>query len=105
MDDDGGDVSISSASKTWLIIGLVAGIIPLLFSSSSSSSVTVNGQVVESTYRDNFAIAGGAVAIFCGVLAAISERKPSSVRSKRLAMAIGMVALGAYQVARGFGKV
>lgn len=105
MDVDGGDVSISSAGKTWLIVGLVAGIVPFMLSSSSSSSVTVNGHVVESTYRDNVAIAGGAVALLCGVLAAIAERKPSSVRGTRLAMAVGVLALGAYQIARGFGAI
>jgi hypothetical protein len=105
MDEPGGDVSLSAAGKTWLVIGLVASLVPFVMSSSTSSSVTINGQVVESTYRDNIAIAGGAVALVCGVLAAVAERKPSVVRSKRLAMAVGVILLGAYQLARGFGAV
>jgi hypothetical protein len=97
------NVSLSAASKTWTVIGLIAGLLPFLISTSSSSSTTVNGQITSFAYRDNFALAGGAVALLCGIIAAISERKPSDVRTKRLLVAFAIVALGGFQIARGLG--
>ena len=97
------NVSLSSASKTWTVLGLIAGLLPFMISMSSSSSTTVNGHITSFAYRDNIALAGGAVALLCGVLAAISERKPSDVRTKRLLFAMAIIALGGFQIVRGFG--
>lgn len=95
----------SSSGATGLATaGAVAGVIPFLVHVSSSSTVMVNGEVVSATSRDYIALVCGVVAIILGALTAVG-----AVRSKQggaaLAMRIGVVALGAYQIARGLGVI
>ena len=98
-DETGEDISISTTGKTLIIIGLVAALVPFVMSSSESSSSSVNGKVVAFHYRDTIALLGGAVAIFCGLIAAFVDRR----RAKRLVVALALVALGGVQIARGVG--
>ncbi|MGD9099486.1 MAG: hypothetical protein PVF45_03330 [Anaerolineae bacterium] len=88
------------------IIGLLAGIIPFFFSCSSSSSRTVNGRVVESSYFDLVAVVGGAIAALMalGILTQLSTTA-SEDRGKRIVLLVVMLALGGFQVLRGFGMV
>ena len=98
-DDVGEDISISTTGRTLVIIGLIAALVPFAISSSESSSSMVNGKVVAFHYRDTMALLGGAVALFCGVIAAYVDRK----RPKKLIVALMVLALGGLQIARGVG--
>ncbi len=88
------------------IIGLLAGIVPFFFSCSSSSSRTVNGRVVESSHFDLVAVVGGAIAVLMavGVLTQFGTTAPKD-RAKRIGLLVVMLALGVFQVLRGFGMV
>lgn len=68
----------------------------------STSSVTENGQTIASSYRDNVAIGAGAVAVLLGIIAAAMAAKNKS-GSTRLAIGVAVIALGVFQLARGFG--
>jgi hypothetical protein len=96
------DLSIRSTDKTLTIIGAIAAIVPFVIHASSSSSVTENGVVVASSYRDNVALAGGIVAVLCGLAAAALARRSGGAR---IGIAIAVLALGAYQIARGLGAL
>ena len=96
------DISLSTTDKSAAIAGGIAGLIPFVISTASTSSVTENGQVVSFTYRDNIAINAGVIAILCGIVAAATAAKNKSGRT-RLAIGIAVIALGAFQIARGFG--
>jgi hypothetical protein len=78
-------------------VGLAIGVAP--FAASVTTLSNVGGHV---TYRDWVAIPGGAIAAGFGAAALVM-----TLRGRRklgmLALAIGVVALGAYQLARGFG--
>ena len=96
------DLSIRSTDKTLTIIGAIAGIVPFFIHITSSSSVSENGQVISATYRDNVALAGGVVAVLCGLAAAAIARKAAG---SRIGIAIAVLALGAYQIAHGLGAI
>jgi TPR repeat protein len=84
-----------------LIAGAVAAALPMFVTLSSSSSVTINGQVTASVYRDWPAVALGGVAIVCGAIAMVA-----AVRARAglfIALAALVVACGGAQIARGFG--
>ncbi len=86
-------------------IGLGAAIIPFFLSFSSSSSQTVNGQVVEASHLDYVAVPGGAIAVLAGLVALAMGVKVTTGRGKRLGLAGLVVGLGLFQLARGFGLV
>ena len=96
------DISLSTTDKSAAIAGGIAGLIPFVISSASTSSVTENGKVVSFSYHDNIAIIAGVVAVLCGIVAAATATKNKS-GSTRLAIGIAVLVLGAFQIARGFG--
>ncbi|MEP6864643.1 MAG: hypothetical protein ABJE66_28740 [Deltaproteobacteria bacterium] len=99
------DLSIRSTDQTLTIIGGLAGVIPFFIHSTTFSSVTENGNVVSASYRDNVALAGGVVAVLCALAAAAMARKAGKAGGNRLAIAIVVLALGAYQIAHGLGAI
>jgi hypothetical protein len=96
------DISLSTADKSAAIAGGIAGLIPFVIRTASTSSVTENGKIVSFSYRDNIAIIAGVIAILCGIVAAATAAKNKS-GSTRLAIGIAVFVLGAFQIARGFG--
>ena len=96
------DLSIRSTDKTLAGIGGIAGLVPFFFHATTFSTTTVNGQVVEASYRDNVALACGAVALLCGIAAVAMARKSGG---SRIGMAVVVVLLGAYQIAHGLGAI
>jgi hypothetical protein len=97
-------VPVSFPSKLE-IVGAVAAVVPFVFSVTSSSITSVNG-VVTGTYRDWAAIACGVVAVGCGLLSLASLRRTDSARRTiRWAAILGLLVLGALQLARGVGLV
>lgn len=101
MDEDGAGYAPVKPSWSVVTIGVVAGLVPLGIQTSSSSAVFENGRVVSSTYRDWLAIGGGAVALGCGLLAAVLAVKAK--QTQRIAIGLAVLALGAFQIARGLG--
>jgi len=88
------------------IIAAIAGAVPFGFSLSSSSSETINGQVVEASYFDPVAVAGGAVAVLAALWSFVLLRKTMAAqKSIRLVAGLALVGLGAFQLARGLGYV
>lgn len=98
-----GDVSISLGRKTPLGIGVFAGLVPFIIHVSTWSSVTTNGRVVSSTYRDYVALGCGIIAAALGVIAIVQARRSSLLRGKAIALGIGVALLGSFQIARGLG--
>ena len=96
------DLSIRSTDKTLAGIGGLAGLVPFFIHATSSSTVTVNGEVTSATYHDNVALVGGVIALLCGIAALALARKSGG---SRIGMAIAVVALGAYQIAHGLGAI
>jgi hypothetical protein len=84
--------------------GVIAGVIPFFVHVSESSSVMVNGEVVSATSRDYIALACGVVAALLGAMAAAGAVR-SKGGTRALAIGLAVIALGAYQIARGFGAV
>jgi len=81
--------------------GLAIGVIPFAFHVSWSSSTTVNGEVTSYTSRDAVALVCGALALLIALFAA-----PGALRGKarrRRALCGAVLALGAFQLAQGFG--
>src|SRR5258705_10659198 len=99
-----GDISVKAGDKPLMILGAIAGAVPFIISSTSTSSTTVNGVVTSFTYRDNVALAGGAVAAVCGLIAVALAVKNKG-GAARIGAALAVLALGGYQVARGLGVV
>jgi TPR repeat protein len=99
---DEGKVSLSPPPRGLLVAGAVAGSLPFAMSMSSSSTRTINGELVASTYRDWLAVGGGGVALACGLAGLVL-----SLRAKAggawIAGALAIAAFGGYQLARGFG--
>lgn len=102
--DDQVDLTVRRSPSGVLWTGAIAALTPFVISSASSSTVTVNGKVVESTYRDWFAIFGGGVALACA-LAAIWFVHREGRTPKVLGAIAAVAAVGGYQVARGFGAI
>lgn len=95
------DVASSSTGwRTLLIAGAIAGAVPFMASYSQTSTTVVNG-VASSTFRDWVAVGAGGLAIVLALAAIASLAK--SKRMKEIAMGVAVLALGGYQVARGFG--
>lgn len=82
------------------IAGIVAAAAPFICTFSTTS--TVNGQVVSST--DYAGIALGIVAILIGLstIRLWATTAPADLM-KRRALTVGIIALGAFQLARGLG--
>lgn len=89
-------------TKAALVIGAIAAILPFLIHMSSSSTTTVNGVVTDASYRDNFALAGGVVAILAGLIAIAVANK--ATQKPQLVGGLAVAALGIYQILRGLGK-
>jgi hypothetical protein len=86
--------------------GVLAALLPFVVTFSSSSTHTVNGRVVEESSTDYFAILAGIAAVGIGVmiLAQLVPNTAENDRVKRLALMVGIIAVGAYQLlVRGFG--
>lgn len=96
------DISLSTTDKSATIAGGIAGLVPFVISTASTSTVTENGRTVSFSYHDNVAIIGGVIAVLCGIVAATMAAKNKS-GGTRLAIGIAVLALGAFQIARGFG--
>lgn len=105
---DTADVAAATARSAGgvglLTAGAIAGVIPFLFHASESSTVVVNGEVVNAMSRDYVALACGAVAALLGAIAAYGA-VTSKAGGAALLMRLAIVALGAYQIARGLGAV
>lgn len=86
-----------------VIAALVLGAVPFFFHITSSSSVTVNGEITQSVYRDYVAIIAGIAAGALGLGAVAVAFKADARRGARIAIAAGIVGLGLLQVTRGFG--
>jgi TPR repeat protein len=91
-----------AGGSTVVIAGAISGALPLMISYSSSSHHTVNGAIVDAYYRDWIAIGGGGIAAVLG-LAAIAMALRTRPRPLMIASAAAVLALGGYQIARGFG--
>jgi TPR repeat protein len=98
-----GDVSVSFARSTPLGIGAFAGLVPFIIHVSTWSSVTANGRVVSSTYRDYVALGCGIIAAVFGVIAIVQARRSSLMRGKAIVLGIAVTLLGGFQIARGLG--
>ena len=86
------------------IIGFIAGGIPFFCNFTSTSTRTVNGVVVESSYTDYVAIALGAVAVLIAFGSfRLLEYTADDDRMKRIGVMIAIAALGVYQFLRGIG--
>ena len=86
------------------IIGFVVGGLPFFCNFTSTSTRTVNGVVVESSYTDYVAIVLGAVAVLIALGSfRLLESTADDDRIKRIGIMIVIAALGVYQVLRGIG--
>jgi TPR repeat protein len=79
--------------------GGVVGLVPFAVSMSEASWSTVNGVVEHATYRDWFAVVGGVAA----AMLALFGLATSARRAGSIGLGCAVVALGALQIARGFG--
>jgi hypothetical protein len=88
------------------IIAAIAGIVPFFVSISSSSTQTVNGEVVSQSYFDIVDVVGGLIAIVATitVFRMLGKTDPDD-RVKRIAAIVVLLLLGVYQVAHGIGII
>lgn len=87
------------------IAAAVAAALPFFGHYTTSSSVTENGEVVASTYRDYVALTGGGFAVLLGAVALLGALKSTDRRNLRLGVVGGIVALGVLQLLRGLGML
>lgn len=86
------------------IIGFVIGGVPFFCNFSTSSTRTVNGVVVESSYTDYVAIILGIVAVLIAFSSfRLLEYTSEYDRTKRIGIMIAIGALGIYQFLKGIG--
>ena len=85
------------------IVGLVAGAVPFFIHLGTSSTVVVNGEVVESTSTDYVALGGGGVAIIAGIAAILTAKNAGANKPKAMMVGAGVIALGVFQLLRGAG--
>jgi hypothetical protein len=97
-------VARSSGATGLAVGGAIVGAIPFFVHVTESSTVMVNGEVVSGTTRDYIALACGVVAALLGAIVAGGAIR-SKAGGKALAIGLAVVALGAYQIARGFGAL
>ena len=99
--DEGNTVKFPSKQE---ILALVLAVIPFFAHATSTSTRTVNGQVVESSYTDVVAIACGILAILVGLFSLQKLKEtPDKDRLKRIGAIVGILLLGGFQTLRGFG--
>ncbi|HEY4060172.1 MAG TPA: hypothetical protein VGM39_26340 [Kofleriaceae bacterium] len=97
--------SLSTTDRLMAGIGLVAAAVPFFITMSSTSSVTVDGVVTSSSYRDNLALGCGGAAIFFGLVAAALAAK-NKLGSSRIIAGIAVIGLGVYAIlSKGLGLV
>jgi len=89
--------------RMFAIAGVVVAAAPFAVHMSTSSSTTFNGEVTSFIYRDWIAIICGVVAVMLGGIAVIVARREQLRRALAIAAGVGVAALGAIQIARGFG--
>jgi len=86
--------------KALQIGGLVSGVLPFFLSTTTVE--TVNGVVT--SYRDTAAIGGGGFASLIGLVGLVlALRGTGQGRGVAIGLALASLALGALQLARGFG--
>lgn len=93
-----------SGSAGLVTAGGLVGLVPFLFHVTESSTVIVNGETVSATSRDYIALACGVVALVLGAIAAAGGVR-AKASTGRMALRIAVIALGALQIARGFGAI
>jgi hypothetical protein len=103
----GVDLSPTARVPSVIEIGaLIAGVLPFVVTSYTLSSETVNGRTVTWEYRDWPAIVCGCVTVLGAVVAAIQLRRTEPrKRLLRIAILVGLLALGAVQILRGIGRI
>jgi len=88
------------------VAGLVAGGLPFALSMSELHEQYENGRRVAVSFRDWVAVGGGAAAALAGLVGlALLGRTVKSRRTPRLVLALILVGLGGFQLARGLGLV
>jgi hypothetical protein len=87
--------------------GLALAVLPFICSFGSSSTTTVNGQVVEESSIDLFDILGGGGAVLLGlyIAATLLSQTSEADRPKRIALIVGVILLGVYHVATGLDLI
>lgn len=81
------------------LLGAIAAALPFFVHYTTSSTHTVNGEVVEATTRNWVALGGGAIAVLVGALALIAARStPAETRRKRHMIGLAIVAVGLFQL-------
>jgi TPR repeat protein len=92
------DITSGAKAKSIAAAGAIAGAVPFIISTVSVS--TVNGHITR--YRDNVAIGGGGIALALGAVATVIAVRSKS-RGAIIGGAVAVLALGGYQLAKGFG--
>jgi hypothetical protein len=87
------------------ILGLIAGIIPFFVFIGSSSTSSVNGQVVSQSSLNLVAIIGGVIAVGMAFVGFRSLSERGGNRNLYLALFAVLLVLGVFQVVRGIGLV
>ncbi len=107
MTNDGDDdVTLPTNPGTGLrYVGVGCGIVPFFVNYTTSSSETVNGQVVSAVYRNWVAVGGGALALLIGLALVRLALRSGSERNKALGWAGAVLALALYQLVMRSGFV
>lgn len=80
------------------LIGVIAGLAPLVIFIGGTSRTVENGEVTSYSYLNVAAIIGGVVAVLCAVLLMKLVRTALT-----MLLSVGLVLLGAFQIVRGAG--
>ena len=94
--------SVKAPDRPLAIAGLIAGGVPFVISYSETSSTSENGRITSFHYRDKVAIAGGGLAVLLGLVALLLALRNRG-GAARIGLAAGALALGGFQLVRGFG--
>ncbi len=99
MDESSDDFVAASVPHALDYVGAIGALVPLFVSFSSSSTTTVNGEVVASRHQDYVALGGGSLALVCGLatLTLLGSTLSSDKPKRYLATAV-LLLLGAHQV-------
>ena len=87
------------------IAAVVFAMLPFFGHYTTSSSETLNGEVVASSYRDYVALGGGAIGIVLAIFAIVAATRATNQKNLRLGLAVGILLIALFQVVRGFGIV
>jgi TPR repeat protein len=99
--DDGG-VETSSSWIGLATAGGIAGAVPFAIQSATYSVTTVDGAVTSFVYRDWLAVVCGVAAAILAI-ATLRAAPRNLIRKQAIAAGLGLLVLGAAQIARGFG--